>query len=189
MKKLFSCLLLIFGFTFMCEAQLVKVIPKDTVKVLRVHDGDSYYVLQSNGVDSSFFWIRIPGLDCPEVISNHITENQPYGVAIGDSIRQLIKGDSVIIQVIGKDYYFRTLAKITLLDESGTDLAEYILSKGWAWYLGSQLDQKTRNSYMAARDKARKAKLGIWSDYKIVGKTTYYNAITPSVWRKTHWKE
>jgi len=173
MKKLFSCLLLIFGLTFMCQAQLIKIIPKDTVKVIYVYDGDTYTVLQSNGVDSSLFKVRIAGLDCPERKNDfHITEDQPYGIAIGDSVRQLIAGDSIVIQVIGKDYYFRTLAKITLFD--GTDLAEYILSKGWAWYLGSQLDQGTRNKYMAARDKAKKAKLGIWSDYKIVGKTSYW---------------
>ncbi|MBC7778088.1 MAG: thermonuclease family protein [Phycisphaerae bacterium] len=145
--------------------------PQNSVKVLAVHDGDSYKIQLIEPT-----WVRIMGIDCPEIISNHITENQPYGVAIGDSIRQILKGQNVDIQIYGKDQYGRTLAKITF---QGQDLADYILSKGWGHYLSpSKFDNATRLKYRKSRDIAKKNHLGIWAG----------NATNPKTWRKTHWK-
>ena len=69
--------------------------------VMAVHDGDSYKVKMDNGETK---WIRLWGVDCPEVISNHINKNQPYGVQSVNTIRQLIKGKRVIVDSVTTDY-------------------------------------------------------------------------------------
>lgn len=139
--------------------------------VLAVHDGDSYKIrtLETE-------WVRLVGVDCPEVISNHITANQEFGVAVGDSVRALLKGRAVTMRTFGKDKYGRTLAQITV---NGRDLAEFLLAKGWAWYLSPPLDKATRKAYQKARDYAKRNKLGLWANPK---------PVKPSEFRKAHWR-
>lgn len=139
--------------------------------VLAVHDGDSYKI---KSVVTE--WVRIMGIDCPEVISNHITANQAFGVAIGDSIRALIKGKPVTMKTYGKDRYHRTLAQVFV---NGRDIAEIILERGWAWYYTSGLDSATRRKYQRLRDYAKKNKYGIWSKP---------NPMKPADFRRMNWR-
>lgn len=138
--------------------------------VVAVHDGDSYRV-KSLITES----VRIEGVDCPEIIwPGHITESQPLGVAVGDSVRALIKGKKVVMETFGQDQYGRTLARISI---EGRDLAEVLLSRGWGWYIENDLDKKTRRKYQRLRDAAKKKQMGVWSDP---------GAVSPKTWRKTH---
>ncbi len=140
--------------------------------VMAVHDGDSYKI---KSVVTE--WVRIMGIDCPEVISNHIKANQAFGVAIGDSIRALIKGKPVTMKTYGKDRYHRTLAQVFV---NGRDIAEIILEHGWAWYYTSDLDKDTRKKYQKLRDYAKKNKYGIWS---------VPNPVKPADFRRANWKD
>ena len=138
--------------------------------VRAVHDGDSYKI---EGLVTE--WVRIEGVDCPEILwPGHITASQPMGEAVGDSVRELIKGRKVEMKTYGKDIYGRTLAQITI---DGRDLAEIILERGWGVYIRNDLDKFTRRKYQRLRDYARRNKLGIWADPGMV---------TPAEWRRTH---
>jgi endonuclease YncB( thermonuclease family) len=85
MKKLFQLLTLFTCLTFQSFAQ-IKI---DTVIVTAVHDGDSYRVLYKNGLRQ---WVRLAYVDCPEVISNHVSALQPYGDSASIKVREIIKG-------------------------------------------------------------------------------------------------
>ena len=138
---------------------MLDVSPKEATdnfqEVTGVHDGDTYTV---KGLSEN---VRIIGVDCPEVISNHISQNQELGVAIGDSVRALLKGNKVVLGLYGKDMYNRNLATV-LVD--GQDLASIILRKGWGWYLSSKLPASIRKGYQKDRDFAKSHKLGIWAN-------------------------
>jgi len=157
--------------------------PKHVVKA--VHDGDSYRIETTEWirVEDTLLekvirmdQIRIEGVDCPEIIwPGHISATQPFGREVGDSVRAIVKGKTVMLETHGKDRYGRTLAKVILPD--GQDLALIILSRGWGVYLRNDLKLSDRRKYQRARDKAKKAGIVIWSDP---------NRIDPAEWRKTH---
>jgi len=186
MKKILLILLTLS--VFVAKAQEVDSAYSKTVStVTAVHDGDSYKVQtifanydstsESIVLDTLSEWVRIMGVDCPEVISNHITANQPKGVEIGDSLRLLLKGKKVVVTTFGKDIYRRTLATIQL---DSIDISALILSKGWGWYISSSLPNDTRKHYQKLRDTAKKKKLGVWSDK---------SPTEPKKWRRSYWRE
>ena len=174
-------------FIFLIPAVLFGQTYTWTVKA--VHDGDTYKVEQvqhewAPAGDTGFvhtetktvFWVRIEGVGTPELYwPGHITETQPLGREVADSVRWLIKGQRVTLDLYGVDQYGRKLARITLLD--GRDLAEVILSRGWGWYQRNDLPVKTKRRYQRIRDKARDATLGV---HGIPG------MVTDKVWRQTH---
>ncbi len=133
-----------------------------------VHDGDS--------VKQGKTWVRVLGLDCPEVISNHVSANQPQGVEAGKFARDLVKGKSVKVAFWGKDKNFkRPLVKVSF---EGKDFAQEVLISGFGWYVYSpKLTESERNSYRGAVKAAKAAKKAIWSEPK---------PIKPSEWRATH---
>lgn len=142
------------------------VIIEDVVNA--VHDGDS--------VRPGKTFVRILGIDCPEVISNHVSANQPQGVEAGKFVRDLLKGKSVTVQFWGKDKYKRPLVKISL---NGSDVGEIILKNGFGWYVSgsTKLTEAERTAYIVAYKLAKKAKLGIWS---------VPNPMKPAQWRASH---
>jgi len=162
MKKVFSIFLFLFIGVFLVEAS---VIDSNFVvaKVKAVHDGDSYKVEYWNP-DSTYkhtIWIRLAGVDCPEVKSDVIKEPQPYGVMIGDTLRKMLKDSTIFVKFIGTDWLYRPLVVVKL--NNGQDLASLLLSNGWAWYYSTTLlNKETRNAYQKMRDKAKKAKKGLW---------------------------
>lgn len=142
--------------------------------VKAVHDGDSYKIDWPDMPD----WIRVAGIDCPEVISNKITADQPYGRFVADTLRKMLKGDTIVINFIGFDRLDRPLVTVQW---KGKDLAEVILRNGWAHYYSTRsLPASKRKSYQAARDAAKRAKRGIWSQKEV---------INPADWRRQNWKQ
>lgn len=136
--------------------------------VMAVHDGDS--------IKPGKIFVRVLGFDAPEVISNHVSANQPQGVEAGKFARALLKGQSVKTAYWGKDTYKRPLVKIQF---GGEDFAEIMLLKGFGWYTYSptKLTEAERTAYKAAVKAAKKAEIGIWSEP---------NPIKPSAWRAAH---
>ena len=87
----------------------------------------------------------------------------------------MLTNDSIDIEVIGFDFYGRTLARVTW---HGQDLASLMLRNGWADYLtSSALNATTRKEYQRLRDTAKRAKRGRWAGSDV---------ITPRVWRKKY---
>ncbi len=149
------------------------------VIVKAVHDGDSYKVEFSGGEK---VWIRLIGVDCPEVVSNHIMKDQPWGRAIADSVRLLIKHDTVYLDTMAvkkhRDVYGRLLAEVYLKD--ATFLPLHLVENGWAFpvKVASRKSPSTNVILAAAFSEARLAKRAIFMKK---------NYVYPSTWRAKYW--
>ena len=146
--------------------------PPPTSIITAVHDGDSYYF---RGLVPSNKFARLNGVDCPEISSPYVRKTQPYGREIGDSVRMLLKGRQITYTVYGLDKLKRPLVGVFVNE---TDVAEILLTKGWAWYYSpNNLPSATKRLYKSLERAAKKKKLGLWADPA---------AIKPTAWRKQH---
>jgi len=154
---------------------------QDTVLVRAVHDGDSYKIQWKSG---EIEWVRLWGIDCPEVMSNHIKRNQPYGVQTGNFVRSVLKGQSIVIDtsVVQDDPFLRRVVKVKLdsalysrIDsvpgEYVNDLSTYLVLNGYAWWV----DRTLQDDMELAKD----SKIGLWS---LSGRK-----LRPATWRKKNW--
>lgn len=167
MKKIFLFLIMllpVFAFS-----------QKTNATVLAVHDGDSYKVRFDDSLKTTF-WIRLWGVDCPEVRSNFVTTNQDYGVETGDSMRVMLKGQKVFVDTLYLDLYSRHVAKIKY---KGQDITEYLLKTGKGWYYSSKdMSTKTRKKLQQMQSDAESAKVGLWG---LEG-----DKVKPSDFRRSH---
>lgn len=133
---------------------------KTNATVKAVHDGDSFKVQFDDSLKKTI-WVRLWGVDCPEVQSPHVTATQDYGVAAGDSMRILLKGQRVFVDTLYRDAYNRPVAKIKF---KGRDITEYVISTGKGWYYSSKaMSTKNRNKLQKLQSEAQTAKLGLWA--------------------------
>lgn len=140
-----------------------------SAKVLAVHDGDSYKLLI--GKDS--IWVRLAFVDCPEVNSNHICATQPYGKAVGDSVRTELKGKDVMIKFITMDIYNRYVVRLAL---NGEDYSTSLVRRGMAWVVNTKELNKEEYSILINYKKlALKNRIGLFVNP---------NAISPELFRK-----
>ena len=167
------------GTTFGQNLVKPKLFPyTENVMVKSVHDGDSYKVSKlSQGLPTKqTYWVRIAGANAPEVISNHITDNQPFGLESGDFARKMLDGKIVKITAFSKDRYHRTIADVFYVDSVGTlrRLDSCLIANGLAMYRSN----KTFKKGAILQKQVKKSKKGLWSQDK---------PITDANWRKTHW--
>lgn len=154
---------------------------QDTVLVKAVHDGDSYKIQWKTG---EIEWVRLWGCDAPEVISNHITKAQPYGVQAGNFVRSWLKGQQIVIDtsVAQDDPFLRRVVKIKLdsalysrIDsvpgEYVNDLSTYLVLNGFAWWS----DKSLQDDMEIAKD----TKIGLWA---LGGRK-----LRPETWRRRYW--
>jgi endonuclease YncB( thermonuclease family) len=141
---------------FICASTLVAA---QNATVMAVHDGDSFKVRFDDSAKTTV-WVRLWGADCPEVRSNHVTANQPYGVEAGDSLRLMLKGWKVTVDTLYRDAFNRPVAKVKF---QGKDITEYIISTGKGWYYPSKgMTTKTRAKLKKMQAEAQVNKLGLW---------------------------
>ncbi len=153
-----------------------------TVKA--VHDGDSYKLSFADAQKpDSAVWVRLYGIDAPEVrFPGVIPFDQPYGRAAADSVRQLIKGQTVLVKYRYTDMYERPVCEIfftvkNLEQATDTiDLAQYIVLKGWAWYRTERKNTKGNNLLKNIQAYAKEQKVGLWG---LAGR-----AVKPETFRK-----
>ena len=151
--------------------------PKPIIgKVIKIKDGDSIKVLDSN---QNKYTIRISGIDAPEM-------HQAFGKRSKKNLSKLVLGKQVEIIWDGTDHYQRIVGKIRVVDTKYTGLSyPKILDagleqirKGFAWwYKKYSKDQNNEDAalYEKAEDKAQKLKVGLWK---------YPDPILPWKWRK-----
>lgn len=158
-----------------------KIIPNETkVGIVKaVHDGDSIKVKFEDGEVS---WVRLYGCDAPEVISNHVGANQPYGKEAGDELRKLVKGQKVEVQTLFLDQYKRMVCKVYLLkEELGQDLQKIdvtkaLISNGLAWWLDEpKMTSELRAELKSLHEYAKGQMFGLWGQEG--------RKLRPSTWR------
>lgn len=154
-----------------------KIIPNETkVGIVKaVHDGDSIKIQFEDGEVS---WVRLYGCDAPEVISNHVGANQPYGKESGDKLRELIKGKEVKVKTLFRDQYQRMICKVDFIDsnQSEIDLSWLLITSGLAWSLTEpKMDSETKTKLKSLQEYAKGKMLGLWGQEG--------RKLRPSTWR------
>lgn len=178
MKNLFI-LLPLLCLTLSLNAQQLQ---PATVKA--VHDGDSYKLSFADAQKpDSAVWVRLYGVDAPEVrFPGVLPFDQPYGRAAADSVRQLIKGKTVLIKYRYTDVYKRPVCEIFFTVQhpeqapDTLDLAQYIVSKGWAWHRAEQKNTKANSLMKKIQVYAKEQQHGLWGEKG--------RAIRPETFRK-----
>jgi endonuclease YncB( thermonuclease family) len=150
----------------------ISLLSQDVI-VKAVHDGDSYRVQFEDGHHR---WIRLYGVDAPEVQSNHVTATQTYGREAGNNIRSLIKGKKVRLDSCLTDQFNRIVGKIYY---DTIDLTEYCILSGNGWWLNNAgIPEDELNQLKAIQSSSQDHKNGLWG---MPGKK-----IRPSTFRKNH---
>lgn len=136
-----------------------------TGKVVKITDGDTVHVLQSNHVKEK---IRLAGIDSPE-------RKQPHGNKAKQYLASLIGNKFVTVEFTKRDRYGRIVGKI---NHNDSDVNLAMVKAGYAWhYKKYQKEQSSDDqlSYAVAENNARLHGIGLFQD-----KTP----IPPWEWRK-----
>lgn len=153
------------------------IIPNETkIGIVKaVHDGDSIKVKFEDGEVS---WVRLYGCDAPEVVSNHVSATQPYGIEAGKKLRDLIKGKEVKVHTLFRDQYQRMICKVYFIDsnQSEIDLSWLLITSGCAWNLIEPKMTKDEKVLLNEwQNFAKGKKIGLWGQPG--------RKIRPSTWR------
>jgi endonuclease YncB( thermonuclease family) len=146
MKKLAFIILLIFSLVSLAEELIGKVI--------KVSDGDTITVLDSNNQKHK---VRLKGIDAPE-------SQQVYGDISTQSLSELVYDKEVLVTWDKKDKYYRILGKVIV---DGRDVNYEQLKKGLAWYYKQyekDLSDEDKKKYSEAEEWARNYTEGLWAD-------------------------
>ena len=125
-----------------------------TGRVVRVTDGDTIVVLDSNNAQHK---IRLLGIDAPE-------RKQAYGTKSKEHLSDSVAGKFVVVEYEKRDYYKRILGKVLL---SNQDINLEQIKAGLAWHYKKYQNEQTpddRYIYSKTEIEAKEAKRGLWAD-------------------------
>ena len=134
-------------------------IAKETARVVRVKDGDTYVFRKGN----TDFTVRLKNVDAPEL-------KQPFGYLSFVYTSKLITGKMVSYDSTGKDFYGRVLADVWINNQR---LDSTLISNGWAWHYQEYINDTLLKSLMVSAINANK---GLW-------KCGMNGVCPPSFWR------
>ena len=118
------------------------------VKVVSVHDGDTLRALDPGKVERR---VRLLGIDAPEL-------GQPHGRVARDRLREQVLGQSVLLEVAGRDRFGRDLATVVA---DGESINRQLVAEGLAWHYVRSSDDP---GLAAAQAEAQAARRGLWAD-------------------------
>ncbi len=125
-----------------------------TGKVVKITDGDTLYVLDSNYKQHK---IRLAGIDAPE-------RKQAYGLAFRKHLASIVAGPQVTVEYQKRDRYGRIVGKVWI---NGVDACLEQVKAGFAWhYKKYQHEQSLEDQrlYAEAEIRAREDRLGLWRE-------------------------
>lgn len=113
---------------------------------------------------SVYDYIRLAGVDAPEVSHGRSKPGQPYGKEAGERAAQLLaaEGMKIRVKVEDVDPYGRLVGWIRLPSRGGVSLNELLVEEGWAWWYERYYPGLGELGRKQAR--ARDARLGLWAD-------------------------
>ena len=119
--------------------------------VTKISDGDTLIVMQNGEAVK----IRVYGIDCPE-------QRQLWGQEATDFVTALLPpGSVVLVEVVERDRYGRTVGIVTLPD--GSSLSETLVTQGFAWVYDKYCHRDECARWRQLESIARLGKLGLWS--------------------------
>ncbi len=125
--------------------------------VRKVYDGDTI-LLAVRG--NSRFSVRLYGIDAPET-SKPDKPGQPFGAVAKRTLMYKLLGREVSAEIVENDSYGRTVAVIR---HKGRDINLEMVDEGLAWAYRRYLDTPYASDYIAAEDRARRLRRGLWRD-------------------------
>ncbi|WP_242031365.1 thermonuclease family protein [Coleofasciculus sp. FACHB-T130] len=158
-QKNFLFCLLAFGFWFFLVGCQAKEVPTGvTVKVERVVTGQTLEVLDTSKQSALVERVRLLGIEAPDM------KQQPWGSAAQERLKQLIGGQSVLLESDGssKDQFERRLAYVW---KDGVLLNEQMVVEGYV-FVPRSLNNKYDQRLTTAQEYARIMGKGIWNPEK-----------------------
>ena len=167
MKRTLSKVLLILIFILFLPSYIYAF----SCTVAKVLDGDTFYCIPNQiiaGVrihkDGSIS-VRLYGIDAPE-------KDQPYGIEAKNSLKELVQGKTVRLDLKDIDKYGRAVA-LVFVDSLNVNLEQ--VKRGLAWAYLEYLGSPYISEYYSAEKEARSKGLGLWKQT---------NPTPPWEWRK-----
>lgn len=157
MKKMLSLIVVIFGFFLLFGVEVDAATIKGTC--IKVADGDTLHIRAVRRI----LEIRLAGADCPE-------EGQDYYQEAKEFTTSLVLKKKVAIEVGSFEGEKQLIGRVYV---GGTDLSLALVDQGLAWY---DKESGTDKALAKAQKKARKNKMGLWSNP---------NPMAPWIFRKT----
>jgi endonuclease YncB( thermonuclease family) len=124
--------------------------PPETAEVVNVYDGDTFTLSTDDRV-------RLRWVNAPEM-----RPAEPYAVESREAVSALVLGKQVklVVGAVPRDAYGRVLAGVVV---DGKDLSTELLERGLAHLFVIPPDDTDLSGMVAAQERARGAKRGIWS--------------------------
>lgn len=141
------------------------------VRVTAVHDGDSIKVDDLGA--GLRYWIRVEGIDAPEVYAPGFSIEQNSGPEAGQFLRDLVKGKDIEIVEVGRDGWGRRLCTVWF---EGQELGDVMVKRGWAWSWPGSISY---NRLRRLQGEAKRKGIGLWA---------FPGAVRPATWRKRKMK-
>lgn len=120
-------------------------------RVIGILDGDTIDILAGRNIHR----IRLAGIDAPE-------KGQPFGQAAKKALSDKVFGRDIRVFTIEKDRYGREIGRV--FADSDVNLA--MVAEGYAWVYERYADSlgQDRPTFEDAKERARKARAGLWRD-------------------------
>lgn len=147
----------VFALAFFCSLPAAAKEPIRVIEgvVTKVSDGDTIQVIDPLGTKLK---VRLYGIDAPETAKGN-KPGQPHGEESHQALQSKVLSKKVRLDVLDIDKYRRLVALIWLSDRNIN--AEMAL-EGHAWAYRKYLDAAYRAEFVAAEDKARRGRVGLW---------------------------
>lgn len=168
MKKIFFSLLLLIIFVTIGAKKYAPNKKATSMQMLVkvILDGDTIY-----GVDEHWHYkvIRLAGIDAPETpkynkdeYGNQImtSPGQPFANKAHKYLYDLLREENVIVELIGEDTFRRYVGLVYL---NGNCVNLQLVKAGMAEVIPRDLLPKEKKIFLSAQKKAKKNKIGIWS--------------------------
>lgn len=146
MKKIFLLLVLLIFSSYLFSKDIIQG------RVIKVTDGDTMTVLTKNNKQIK---VRLYGIDCPE-------KGQDYYQVAKNYLATAVHNKNVRVEVQSKDRYQRTVG---IIWHNNTNINLNLIQQGLAWHY---TDFDKSQSFANAQEKAKTAKINIWSKKKPV---------------------
>jgi endonuclease YncB( thermonuclease family) len=140
-----------------CTVANAKPYNEITGTVTRVSDGDTLTVKTNK---KKTVTVRLARIDAPE-ISHYGKPAQPYGKEAGEWLREMVRGETVTVQIDTIDRYGRSVGTVTM----GKDNINAIMVEdGYAWVYDEYAMDAQGAGLNELEQVAREKKKGLWQD-------------------------
>ena len=137
------------------------LIAKSSFEVLRVYDGDSLEIRNSEGFELE---LRISALDCPElsvkVGKMRVRKPEAFAQEAKELLEKLLRERSWRVEAFARDRYHRHL--VEFLDPKELLLSEEMLKSGYCRVFRKGGDLPYQDRLEKAEKLAKTQKLGLW---------------------------